>query len=385
MQIKIGKKIKELRCRDGRTQDDLAAALGVTCQAISRWEASGGYPDMEIVPAIANYFHVTIDELFGYHGDRIEQIKAIVDKANQYIDSVGGNLEKGSGDITECVEMLRTAAEEFPNEPQILLKLGNALHILGWQKNGAKAYTKDGSDYIYDDTEYNSQNVYWQEALHVYEKLLKMDVSADCREAAVSTMVMLYKKTGYYEKAKALANEQNSIVFSKEVLLSKAAFGEEMDQYQGENILALLQELYAAVFNSVATKISIFTSEYGRSVLLSLANLLETILSDGRCGSEHRNLRHLYLTLASDEARYDGDIHKALDYFDKAFKHHKEYCRICNAGEYRYSAPLVSNVTAPSEKFPSVPQNFWESVIQNMPNPICNELRKIEKYAECFQ
>ena len=63
MNIKIGEKIKQLRQRDGRKQEDLANALGVTCQAISRWEANGGYPDMELIPAIANYFNVSIDEL----------------------------------------------------------------------------------------------------------------------------------------------------------------------------------------------------------------------------------------------------------------------------------------------------------------------------------
>ncbi|MBQ6789363.1 MAG: helix-turn-helix transcriptional regulator, partial [Clostridia bacterium] len=51
MNIKIGEKIKQLRQRDGRKQEDLANALGVSPQAISRWEANGGYPDMELIPA----------------------------------------------------------------------------------------------------------------------------------------------------------------------------------------------------------------------------------------------------------------------------------------------------------------------------------------------
>ena len=55
MQLNIGTKIKELRRRDRRTQEALAEALGVTNQAVSRWESGGSYPDMEIVPAIANY------------------------------------------------------------------------------------------------------------------------------------------------------------------------------------------------------------------------------------------------------------------------------------------------------------------------------------------
>ena len=82
MQLTLGQKIRELRKRDGRTQETLAEALGVTSQAISRWEANGGYPDMEMIPAIANYFHVSIDELFGYHSDREEKINSILAEAD---------------------------------------------------------------------------------------------------------------------------------------------------------------------------------------------------------------------------------------------------------------------------------------------------------------
>lgn len=382
MQLNLGIKIRELRRRDGHTQEAMAEALGVTSQAVSRWESGGSYPDMEMIPSIANYFGVTIDELFGYHNDREKKINAIIDRANKEILAVGNTLEKDNGDISECVEMLREASKEFPNEPRIFLKLGDALHILGWQKNGAKICTKDGSNYVYDKVEYNSQNIYWQEALCVYEKLLKMDISTDYRGAAIFTMIMIYRRIGDCEKAKVLANEQNSIVLCKEVLLPKATVGEERDKYQGESIIALLQELYIVISDSVTTKISM---EYGRSVLLALVNLFETVFNDKRFGSQHMSMRYLYLALANYEAQYNGDIKKSLDYFDKGVEHHKEYCRICNMEEYQYSAPLVSNVITSSKKFPSVSEKFWKSWMQSIPKNLYNELLKNKKYAECFK
>ena len=70
MKLNLGTTIRELRRRDDRTQEELAALLGVTAQAVSRWESGGCYPDMEMIPAIANVFGISIDELFGYQGER---------------------------------------------------------------------------------------------------------------------------------------------------------------------------------------------------------------------------------------------------------------------------------------------------------------------------
>jgi len=56
MMIKVGGKIKSLRNKNDVTQERLAENLGITAQAISRWESGSCYPDIENLPAIADFF-----------------------------------------------------------------------------------------------------------------------------------------------------------------------------------------------------------------------------------------------------------------------------------------------------------------------------------------
>ncbi|MBQ4570556.1 MAG: helix-turn-helix transcriptional regulator [Bacilli bacterium] len=89
--IKVGKNIKKLREKKGLTQEKLANFLGVTPQAISRWENETGYPDIELLPLIANFFDVTIDELL----DReIEKNKLEIQEGIKEIDRLNSIGEK---------------------------------------------------------------------------------------------------------------------------------------------------------------------------------------------------------------------------------------------------------------------------------------------------
>ena len=58
-------KIAELRRAAGLTQDALAEKLGVTFQAVSKWENMLSCPDIALIPALADIFDVSIDTLFG--------------------------------------------------------------------------------------------------------------------------------------------------------------------------------------------------------------------------------------------------------------------------------------------------------------------------------
>ena len=60
----MGKEIRRLRNDRGLTQEGLAAALNVTAQTVSKWECGNSVPDVQLLPEIAVYFGVTIDQLF---------------------------------------------------------------------------------------------------------------------------------------------------------------------------------------------------------------------------------------------------------------------------------------------------------------------------------
>jgi len=64
MEIKICENIKNLRKETGLGQDALAEALGVSVQAVSKWETGNSLPDVALLPGIAEFFGVTVDYLF---------------------------------------------------------------------------------------------------------------------------------------------------------------------------------------------------------------------------------------------------------------------------------------------------------------------------------
>nr|MBR4280459.1 helix-turn-helix transcriptional regulator [Clostridia bacterium] len=66
--MKIGENIRALRVQKGLTQEQVAARLGVSYQAVSKWETAANTPDISLLPALAELFGVTIDALFSREG-----------------------------------------------------------------------------------------------------------------------------------------------------------------------------------------------------------------------------------------------------------------------------------------------------------------------------
>ena len=107
MNLKIGAAIKDLRTRRGVTQEQLSVFLGVTPQAVSRWEAGNGYPDIELLPAIAGFFSVSTDALLGLDVNEREARRREILLAIQEQSETGG-------DSAETLQAARRYAAELP-------------------------------------------------------------------------------------------------------------------------------------------------------------------------------------------------------------------------------------------------------------------------------
>ena len=65
--MNIGNKIRELRKQRGITQEQLAESIGISFQAVSKWENNIALPDITLVPVLSSYFGVSMDEFFDFN------------------------------------------------------------------------------------------------------------------------------------------------------------------------------------------------------------------------------------------------------------------------------------------------------------------------------
>lgn len=117
--MSIGIKIKQLRKEKNMTQEELAEMLGITSRAISQWECERTYPDITLLPSLANIFNVSVDYLLGVN------INNNIDKINSYIDESNKYLQEGKH--IERTNLLRNALQEFPNSFELMNLLSDSI------------------------------------------------------------------------------------------------------------------------------------------------------------------------------------------------------------------------------------------------------------------
>lgn len=112
--MNIGNKIKDLRKQRGITQEQLAGSVGVSFQAVSKWENNIALPDITLVPMLASYFGVSMDELFDYNLEKIRnEAFSIAKKSVKYRET----------DQEEGRKIIEEGLKKYPDNDILLCNL----------------------------------------------------------------------------------------------------------------------------------------------------------------------------------------------------------------------------------------------------------------------
>ncbi len=338
MQLNLGQRIRELRHRNRRTQEAFAEAIGVTSQAVSRWEVGGGYPDMEMIPSIANYFGVTIDELFGYHNDRESKIDSIVNRIN----SLGIQARGDDEWVDECLAILREGLAEFPQNERLLITLADTLYEAGWRRHKEWLYYDD-EGFIQHSYDVHKNNAYWVESIQICEYLVGNAADHAIVTKAIHILVELYRIVGDGEKAIAYAQKMPELKSCREILLAAASDGKEEAKYIGEFLLKTASQFAQQLIYGLITNKHHFESDMPIVKINGAINLFYLLCEDGNMGIYHSDLIQLYLYLSRVqwERGYHDDAFVSLD---ESLKHARALEAICDGKEHHLTAPLVSFV-----------------------------------------
>lgn len=333
MKLNIGESIRELRRIHAKTQEALANALGVTAQAVSRWEAGATYPDMEFVPSIANFFGVSIDRLFGYSGEREGKISAILEK----IDALNDASWRDDTNLDECIAILRRALGEFPDNERIMHRLAMILKQAGWARQ--REWLHYGADgHLRGDFDRHRANPYWAEAIELFERLSASALEREIRYSAVGELVLLYRTVGDSEHAKLISNSMPDIAHSREALMATACSGAEETRYLQESLIALLKQFQENFVYALVNDISNFETETPIGKIRGLIAIYDLLFDDGNMGPQHADVCYLYLYLSRLQWEY-GYHDEAFASLDRALEHAKKWDALTS--DFKYTAPMA--------------------------------------------
>ncbi len=171
--MNIGTNIYTLRKEKKITQAQLAENLGVSEQAISKWENNQCAPDVSLFPIIADYFGVSIDRLFGYHtSSYTDEVEAIMKAAD---DSMNTYKE---------IEIISEGLKKYPNSPDLKIYLAFSLSML----NRMSKDEKEKHDAI-------------EKAIKVCKEVVNSCGDIEQVDCALNMLRRIYCEIGEFEKA----------------------------------------------------------------------------------------------------------------------------------------------------------------------------------------
>ena len=204
MLICLGENIRSLRTARGITQEQFGYEMGVSSQAVSRWENGATYPDITMLPMIADFFDVTLDELMG-RGRELDtnEREAFFTRMHEMYDR---------GEIAAVLEAYDKLLRKHPNDAYLLHGKATILYYSKFRKSRDLSVAKE---IISLCNKVNCSNM------------------PDMQCGANALLVRVYARTGKLEEARKLANKLPSFEVGRELLIAECLEGaEEIEHYR---------------------------------------------------------------------------------------------------------------------------------------------------------
>ena len=306
MELTLHQQLIRLRKEKGNTQEELANHLGVTVQAVSKWERNERFPDITFLPAIAAFYNVSVDDLLGV-GEAEKQ-----KKLEEYWKKAWKLMQEGKNE--ERVALWREASKELPNNLSVVSGLMSALFMTDKKK-------------------------YADEIIACAEQLLRESTMEEHRAYATHDLCHVYVAIGDKEKAKEYANTAWSYAETKDQLLTYILDGEEGIRYCQENIRYLMLIIWRNVHQ---------LSQKGLTPEEQIANwnfalrCFETLYPDGKMGFYHGTVSVTYRAMAEVYCGL-GQADEMFSCLDQAADHAIK-C-VTRKDEETYALPVLNRLT----------------------------------------
>lgn len=200
-------RFKENRKKNDWSQEQIADMLCVTAQAVSKWETGVSYPDLSLLPIIANLFGVSADYLLGIN---LSEKEEVIDKTIEECDLLTKEQR-----YSDAVTILRDALIKYPSEPRLMYKLA-------WNLTGT--------------IREHRENLY--EAIKLYEKILQLTEDQELKNKTLRDLMLRYSTADDEDTARKIAYSLVPFEFCKEYNLGRSnlLYGRELAEYLMKNI-----------------------------------------------------------------------------------------------------------------------------------------------------